>query len=518
MKKSLSILSTLLLVCVLAGCTSNSGEPAASSTKPDSTSTADKGSTVSSDKPVTIKYVIPGTEPKSWQEVKAAVNKKLLADGVNVQIEEQYIDWSAWDQKLNLMLSTGEDLDMFHVMNDVVSLSNYIARGAVKDISAELNQYGPNIKKVISTDIFNAVTKDGKTYGIPSNWMEPATVDVFTSNDFLFKKYGINPLVKTPQEMLDAMEKLYNAAPAPKPQYPFTLSHISSTGEDFLHRTFDSYPFDVRDGIAMITKDGKAKNWIESDEFKQESAFFRQAYQKKLINPDVLTLKQDQVQKSVNEANWGFTMGTISATQTQLDQYLNGAKLEDFTLQEFNPDKGHYRFTNAKNLNVVAANSKHPDAAVKFMNWLYANQENYDLFIYGIEGKTYNKAGDKGMTPVLDADTKASLVPNADWMIGNLNFIRVGDIVKATRKLYEVQPDAKNFISSGFFFDASPVKTEMGNVKAVITSDVAPIYSGVADYDKNIKQAQDKLKAAGVDKVIAEYQKQLDAYLATAKQ
>ncbi|SFJ33116.1 putative aldouronate transport system substrate-binding protein [Paenibacillus sp. UNC496MF] len=526
-KSAYMLAAAVLSAALLAGCGNNGGNAGNSgnagnagnsgSGSGNANANADAGSgNAAKQDVVTIKYVIPGTEPASWKEVRDAVNKKLLADGVNVQIDEQYIDWAAWDQKLNLMLSTGADFDMFQVMNDVVSLSNYIARGAVKDISAELNEYGSNIKTAISDDIFNAVTKDGKIYGIPANWMEPAVVDLFTSNDFLLKKYGIDSKVATPQEMLDAMAQLYDKAPAPKPQFPFTLSNVSATGMDFLHRTFDSFPFDVRDGIAMINNDGTVKDWVDTDEFKQESAFFRQAYEKKLINPDVLTLKQDQVQKEAGKMNWGFEMGTLANTQAALDKDLPGAKLGDFSLQEFNPEKGHYRFTNAKNLNVVAANSKHPDAVIQFLNWLYANQDNYDLFMYGIEGKTYKKTGDKSMEAILDPKTQASLIPNADWMIGNLNFIRVGDIVTATRKLYEPDKDAKNFISSGFFFDATPVKTELGNVKAVITSDIAPIYAGVVDYDGHIAQAQQKLKAAGVDKVIAEYQKQLDAYLAGA--
>lgn len=526
-KSAYMLTAAVMSVALLAGCGNNGGNNggntgnsgnAANNGAGTNTGNANAGSgnAAKQDDVVTIKYVIPGTEPSSWKEVREAVNKKLLADGVNVQIDEQFIDWAAWDQKLNLMLSTGADFDMFQVMNDVVSLSNYIARGAVKDISAELEQYGPNVKTAISDDIFKAVTKDGKIYGIPANWMEPAVVDLFTSNDYLLKKYDINNKINTPQEMLDAMEQLYNKAPAPKPQFPFTLSNVSSTGMDFLHRTFDSFPFDVRDGIAMINNDGTVKNWVDSDEFKQESAFFRQAYQKKLINPDVLTLKQDQVQKEVTKMNWGFAMGTLANSQADIDKDLKGATLGDFSLQEFNPEKGHYRFTNAKNLNVVATNSKHPEAVIKFMNWLYANQDNYDLFLYGIEGKTYKKTGDKSLEAILDPKTNAAMLPNADWMIGNLNYIRVGEIITATRKLYTPDPDAQNFISSGFFFDATPVKTELGNVKAVITSDVAPIYAGVVDFDSHIAQAQQKLKAAGVEKVIAEYQKQLDAYMASA--
>jgi putative aldouronate transport system substrate-binding protein len=517
LKKSLGIiLSLVLLLSILAGCSGNNENNASESPANDNKNTeTDDAVEAPKNEVVTVKYVLPGTEPKSWPEVKKAVNEKLLADGVNVQIEHQYIDWSAWEQKLNLMLSTGENFDMFHVMNDWIQISNYIARGAVKDITAELDQYGENIKKAIPKDVLGAVTKDGKVYGIPAHWYEPSVVGVFTSNDYLLNKYGINNRPKTPQEMLDAMEELKKAAPELKTLYPLNPSHVSNV--DMLHRTFDSFPFDIRDGVAMINGDGTVKNWIETEEFKQESAFFRQAYQKKLIHADVLTLKQDQIQNMITEMKYPFTMGTVSYSQVNLDQNLPGAKLDDFPLQRFNPEKGAYRFLNAKNLNAVTTNSKHPEAVVKFLNWLYANQDNYDLYMYGIEGKTYKKVNDRGLEHILDSETKYSLVPNADWMIGNLNYIRLGEISKSGRSLFQLNPDAKSFITAGFFFDPTPIKTELGNVKAVVTSDVSPIYLGVVDYEKNIKQVLDKLKAAGIDKVIAEYQKQLDDYLASDK-
>lgn len=286
---------------------------------------------------------------------------------------------------------------------------------------------------------------------------------------------------------------------------------------DIFQRTYDSYPFTVRDNIAYISGDGVVKNWVETDEFKQDAAWFRQAYEKKLIHPDVLTVKQEQVEQQIKSGQYVFTFGTGNKFLDVQKTYPD-AKDEDFELFQFNPEKPSYRMVNAKNINVVAANSKHPDAAVKFLNWLYDNQDNYDLFMYGIEGTTYKKVGDKGLETVIDPKTNTPLYLQDDWMIGNLNFIRVDqNLLSATKQLYNANPEAKNFFAADFFFDPTPVKAEMGNVQAVITSDVTPVYRGVLDYDKYIKSAQDKLKAAGIEKVIAEYQRQLDAYKATLK-
>lgn len=519
MKKApIIILSCMLLMVLLAGCNGGNNEPNITSSTPDSTVIETAGSSAGADGPkeevITIKYVIPGTEPKEWPAVKEAVNKKLLADGVNVQIEKEYIDWGAWEQKINLKLSTNEDFDMFHVMNDWVGLANYAGRGALKDITAEVEQYGPNLKKVVPESVWSGVTKEGKIFGIPAYWYESAVDGSITINKYLLNKAGVDSSFSNRQEMLDAMEQV-NA----KLNMKLTIPIRGGTAgpADIFQRTYDTYPFTVRDNIAYIAEDGIVKNWVETDEFKQDAAWFAQAYKKKLVHPDVLTIKQEQVEQQIKSGQYVFMFGTPNKLMDVQKTYPD-IKDEDIELIRLNPETSRYRMVNAKNVNVVAANSKHPAEAVKFLNWLYDNQDNYDLFMYGLEGTTYKKVGDKGVEMVIDPKTNTPLYIQDDWMIGNLNFIRVDEnLLTANKQLFIADPEAKNFFAADFFFDPAPVKAEMGNVQAVFTSDVSPIYRGVVDFDKNIKGAHEKLKAAGIDKVLAEYQKQLDAYRANLK-
>lgn len=523
-KAGLLALSGLLLAMLASGCssgkTSNVAEGSGSSTSPSADARQSPSASPSESAPkqeevVTIKYVVPGTEPKEWPAVKEEVNKKLLADGVNVQIEKEYIDWGAWEQKINLKLSTNEDFDMFHVMNDWVGLANYAGRGALKDITQEVEQFGPNLKKVIPDSVWSGVTKEGHIYGVPAYWYESAVDGSITINKYLLNKAGVTTPITDRQQLLDAMQQVNE-----KLNMKLTIPLRGGTAgpADIFQRTYDQYPFTVRDNVAFIAEDGVVKNWVETEQFKQDAAWFRQAYQKKLINPDVLTAKQEQIDDQIKYGKYVFMFGTPNRLSDVQKTYPDAADT-DFELIRLNPDKPHYRMVNAKNVNVVAANSKHPAEAVKFLNWLYDNQDNYDLFMYGIEGKTYNKVGDRGLESIMDPSTNMPLYIQDDWMIGNLNFIRVNeDFLSANKALYKADPDAKNFYAADFFFDPSPIKAEMANVQAVFTSDVSPIYRGVVDYDKNIKPAQSKLKAAGIDKVLEEYQKQLDAYKTSLKQ
>src|SRR5690606_40547239 len=58
----------------------------------------------------------------------------------------------------------------------------------------------------------------------------------------------------------------------------------------YLHATYDTYPFIVFQDLVYVDQEGNVKTWIETEEFKKDAAFFREAYRKGLVNPDVLKI------------------------------------------------------------------------------------------------------------------------------------------------------------------------------------------------------------------------------------
>ena len=71
---------------------------------------------------------------------------------------------------------------------------------------------------------------------------------------------------------------------------------------------------------------------------------------------------------------------------------------------------------------------------------------------------------------------------------------------------------------SGFNFNPEPVKTELARRTAVWSELGVPLVFGlVADVDKAVDQLIQKEKDAGTDAILAEYQKQVNAFLAGSK-
>jgi putative aldouronate transport system substrate-binding protein len=83
--------------------------------------------------------------------------------------------------------------------------------------------------------------------------------------------------------------------------------------------------------------------------------------------------------------------------------------------------------------------------------------------------------------------------------------------------LYTANPKAVASPASDFFFDSTPVQAEWANLQTEFRSSIVPIYAGVLAYDEAFPRALQRMKAAGLDKALAEYQKQLTAHIASKR-
>ena len=91
------------------------------------------------------------------------------------------------------------------------------------------------------------------------------------------------------------------------------------------------------------------------------------------------------------------------------------------------------------------------------------------------------------------------------------------DFTSLIEAQYTTSDNAQNSIAGGFFFDASDVQAEYSNVLTELAAVISPIALGVQDYDSAFPAALERLKAAGLDKVIDAYKAQFEAYQESLK-
>ena len=75
-------------------------------------------------------------------------------------------------------------------------------------------------------------------------------------------------------------------------------------------------------------------------------------------------------------------------------------------------------------------------------------------------------------------------------------------------------PEERYSPAFGYSFDQQPVATEIAAVSTVIEQYTPSLNCGAVDPTEALPEFIDSLKAAGMDKIIAEQQKQFDAWYA----
>ncbi|MNO34990.1 Bacterial extracellular solute-binding protein [compost metagenome] len=519
MQKSVkSLLVAMFTLTVLFGCSNKNASEGVNTGEDQSVSSPKTEGATNLVEPVKIKYVVPGTEPKDYEGAYQKINEKMAADGVGVEVEKVYIPWDAWDQKLNLMLSTGEEFDLFFIMQDRTPFSSYYNRGALAELSGAIEQYGDHLKKYIPEDIFDGAKINGKYYVIPTYWVEMASEGGFNIRRDILRQNNLEEPT-TPDELISAWETVMkNWKGGSKPYFAAKADFDPlSLHTTVLHRTYDSYPFTVKDKFFYVNQNGEVKSWIETDEFKKDADFMHTLYTKGLMNPDILVMKQEQVTAQHESGNWFAHFGTAGNLDS-LKKNNPDATVNDIGVAWFNQEKEFLRPLTFKNGNAVPVNSKNPEAAVKFLDWMLASQENYDLVQYGIEGKHYAKDGDKGFKSINDPENNnRNSYRGSDSQNGNVNFMRFdleNSIPENIKVLHEANPESINSIAANFVFDPTSVRMEYTNIVSEAAASITPIYMGVQEYNEAFPAALDKMKKAGLDKVVAEYQRQFEAYQA----
>ena len=170
------------------------------------------------------------------------------------------------------------------------------------------------------------------------------------------------------------------------------------------------------------------------------------------------------------------------------------------------------------NFLVVPAWSEKTDAVMYFLNWMWSNKENHDLFQFGIEGTNWQSTSDQSYTTLTPSEDLKYTMPGYSFT-WNPTFVRYSDEINAipeVKALYDYMLDSSSYTISkisGFTFNPTPVETQVASVTALSSQLLLRFALHGADTEKVIDQFNTDAKAAGLEDVRAEMIKQLQEFL-----
>ncbi|OCT16758.1 ABC transporter substrate-binding protein [Paenibacillus pectinilyticus] len=510
-KSTLALLTlTFSLSLTLAGCSKSTTETTASATPAPATSTAPAATKAATSdlKPYEVKLVYPGTPQPDQAKVEDAMNK-VLKDKINATIKLMPIDWGQWDNKTNLMIASREEFDILFTAQWNGHAVN-VGKGALMPLNDLLGQYGKGITDSLDPAFLEGAKINGKNYGVPTNKELAASGGVVYRSD-IAKELGIDmTAVKT-------MADLGNVLKVVKEKKPEMTAFFLRDGDNLNAHYLAQYDYLGDSTIpGVIMKDGTDTKVIpkwDQPRYKEILKLTRDFMQKGYVNKDAATT-QLSGQDALKSGNvFMITSSLKPGKDSELANAVNlVGKLAQIELTPRTISTGD----TAGSMLGISVTSKDPARAMMVINLLHTDKQLNNLINFGIEGVHYTKVSEN---IIKATDAGKNYAPGAAWQFGNqfLNYLYDNEDPQKWDKFKEFNKSGKKSPGLGFTFDSEPVKTQVAAAVNVGKEFDAAMDTGSVDMDASLPKYQDKMKAAGIDKIIAEKQKQLDAFLAAAK-
>jgi putative aldouronate transport system substrate-binding protein len=427
--------------------------------------------------------------------VQEEINK-ITKEKINATVKLMPIGAAAWAQQSNLMLTGSEKLDL--IVSTAPLYQVQAAKGQYIELDELLDSHGKGILEVVPEHMLDGVRVGGNIYGIPS--MRDWAVNFgFLMRKDIVDKHNIDlSQVKTFEDLGKVFEIIKEKEPN---LIPVAAEMGTSIGTGGLYDT-------LGDTLGVVAIDGdKIINMYEDSKYKSAIKLAREWYEAGYIMKDAATSQEAQANIVKAGKAFGYFANMKPGFERQ-EQNITGHEMVSVVLTD-----NYLLSTAAAGVNMsIARNSENPEKAMELMNLLYTDKDIMNLIANGIEGKHYQVSED-GTISLPDGVTDSGYVFN-QWLIGN-NFLTypwkgnspaLWDEMKKFNETAIVSP------ALGFQFNPDPVKTEIAATTNVLNQYKAGLATGTLDPEESLPEFNEKLKAAGIDKIIAEKQKQFDAW------
>lgn len=504
----------------LTGCSSGGGNSASPSASLAASASAGASPAAEKQKPVSLKLILPGDKPQHYDEVMKVLNAKL-SDKIQTTLDIQYISWDSYKDQILVKLAAGESFDFFY-HGWWIGYAQVLDKGGAMDITSLFPKYAPDLYKGLTEDYINMNKYQGKVYGIPV----PGALEYPQGYNFradLADKYGYKPEdFKTIDDTIAFGRKVMSADKTRvmgrfNGEYSGNYQSVAFLGmqREYLPSN------DFNSPGMLLNNEPKVINQFETQQYKDFLKLQNKVWNEGLVDRDSLSSKSNVVTDANSDVSVIGGMGNPPegwlGDQTEALSKIEPGARKDFVFLE----KGTKMVSSFKagNFTVISPSSKNPDRVLQFLNLIYADKDIRDTYLYGIEGKDYIAVGDNQFK-YPDGMDKTKVFFNEWWMVTPWSKARLSANATDTDKksiAFITNPD--NFVKSviaGFEFQPDPVKSEISKVSAVVTEYRKVLESGSGtpeQQDAKYAEFIDKLKKAGVDKIIAEKQKQIDQFL-----
>jgi len=467
-----------------------------------------------------IMYLI-GDRPVDNDLVLEKINERLLSE-INTKLEIKYMSWGEYEQKYPLIFASGEDWDIIYTADWCFYNAQAVKQGFWEITEEALAKYAPMTNESMYDAAWEQAKVGDKVFMLPMNYNE-LTAYVWMARGDLMDKYGIESL----DDLDDVESYLQVIADNEKTMIPINV------GSDY----------DV-----LFIFDRLWENAMIEHNLDWENVGPWQVMGRGALNEDgsvdvkgtpYIEVYKEVITKLQDWKNRGFwSKNAIVNTQNNTESFRAGksalglmnintaksfytsiqAEHPEWDIRVFDAQGGYPAVIQSYIANGMSifSKSKHPERALMVLDYLRNDPVCHDLFAFGIEGVHYEKSGDDSIIS-LPQSGNYPYDGNCNWGVRNDALWRTiaGGIPNYSELITAWNENARTPYFLTFVFDDSSVKNEIAAMGEIFGADYKLLGLGYTDdVDADIQKIQNKLKAAGADKVYSQMKQQAEAFAA----
>lgn len=465
---------------------------------------------------VELTMYLVGDTPEDFDEVYAEVNK-ILEEECNATLNVEWLSWAEENTKYSLLFSSGEDFDMIFTATTWCHFEQTVALGGFLGMDEEfLQTYCPDMWKTLPETAWKQATVDGAVRMLPGNFTE-VTPDCMALRGDLVEKYGYGD-IRGYEDLLAfykdaAADGIYAMTGAGGMYWNWfqsngygVLSGAPSEGELVLYSVTDADTVDI-------------KYPLEWDAFTEYCYEMKELVDAGAWSADVLNSTEDRQDGllSGRSVGFGWNVGSCAMFANQANEAH-----PEWEVSVYNTAKD-YTYVGTKYINGgmgINAASKNPERAAMVVNEFYSNPKLQDLTQLGIEGVHWEAVGENEYKKIEGNEYSASNC----WGWRNMDLMRTEynenptevDLKQKELEAYYLEHTREEHPLDSFAFDSTPVSVQFAAVEAAMGTYWDPLISGlVDDVDATLKEFRAAMDAAGVQDIMDEIDRQIEAYMAT---
>ena len=464
------------------------------------------------DSGTTLSFFFFGDKKQSTDQVWSAIAEKFK-DQLNVRYDIQFIAGTDYKDRMLVKLAAGDKWDL-NFDGDWLQYYQAVAMNGYMALDDLLPANAPDLlRNYQSTGFLEAAKVNGKVVALP--WTM-----VMTNRPFFQWRGDLIPEVDP--SAIKTIEDIEQLLYALKQRYPDRYIVENVNWEVMLmknDRIETQFNFAFNPSDPAIRVEHKA----ETVGYRERARLAEKWQRDGLIWADVLIDQLDHNQL-IDQGRLITKFGTYEFALSDRPWVEPNAK---WAYNALYSDKKFHLRTALANVMAIPRTAQNAALALKFMNILETSQEMFDLVQYGIEGVTYVKDSSKPNSVAFPSGMNAAnsnyMEWTSQWALWKPQFMRGSP--QFAEGFWQNQRDFAQSMAStipspldGFNFNPEAVVNEIAQMQAIFDAAEKMLDVGLAGpADRAIDTLIADLNRAGLPAVKAEFQRQVDAWLASKR-